>query len=371
MMQSSLVSEWVTQFNDPFAVLGIAVTADDRRVQKRYRVAAKSLHPDRYIDADTEVRELTEKLLTRLVNPAYEKLSKDSERKESLAILRLKVRSLTRNAPLSPRSELARQLIEGPASNVDVFYEQAITQLADTQFDPCTNFVGVTEQLMELNLVYLHLKTGNLSGGVQEKRDGLIPAGEAKPKQFVSVPVKPEVAAESYDQRHYRRAQEYAKKGAWSQAVQELRDAIRIKADKSDYHALLGVAYLYLEKPLPGMAKVHLKRALELNPQDKYGLKFGPKLGLAGPISVPPAPNGRSPQTGTAAPGRSPQSSAQGHGKSPLRSSSMKRPQTKSKSLFQQLRELLDGFSQWMGSMLGKRSKSKPRSPSPRVLTKK
>ncbi len=360
MMQSSLVSEWVTQFNDPFAVLGIAVTADDRRVQKRYRVAAKNLHPDRYIDADADIRELTEKLLTRLVNPAYEKLSKESERRESLAILRLKVRSLTHNAPLSPRSDLARQLIECPVSNVDVFYEQTITQLADTQFDPSTNFVEVTEQLMELNLVYLHLKMGNLSGGVQEKRDGLIPAVEARPKQFVSVATKPEVAAESYDQRHYRRAQEYAKKGAWSQAVQELRDAIRIKADKSDYHALLGVAYLYLDKPLPGMAKVHLKRALELNPQDKYGLKFGPKLGLAVSTAVPPATNGRSPQP-----------SVQANGKSVTRSSSMKRSPLKAKSLLQQLRELLDELSQWLGSVFGKRTKSKPRSPSPRVLTKK
>ncbi|MDX2232370.1 MAG: J domain-containing protein [Leptolyngbyaceae cyanobacterium bins.349] len=284
MSQSSLVSDWVNQFTDPFAVLGVAVTADDRRVQKRYRVAAKCLHPDRYIDADEATKDLTVKLLSRLINPAYEKLRQDKERKENLALLRLQVRRLTREGPLSPKSAIARQLMERPVSNVDVFYEQAIAELAETQFDPHHNFPIVTEQMAELNLVYLQLKMGDL--GVQEKRTGLIAASQAKPIQFAPVPTNPEVAAESYDRRHYRRAQEYAKKGAWSQVVQELRDAIKIKADKSQYHSLLGVAYLNLEKPLPGMAKVHLKRALELNPQDPCGLKFGPKLGLA--VSSPP-----------------------------------------------------------------------------------
>lgn len=360
MTQSLLISEWVTQFNDPFAVLGIAVTADDRRVQKRYRNAAMNLHPDRYIDADDEIKELTEKLLARLINPAYEKLRQDSERKECLAILRIKVRGLTRNAPLSPRSKIAQQLMERPVSDVDVFYEQAVTQLADTQFNPCTNFVGVTEQLMELNLVYVQLKMGNLGGGVQEKRDGLVPAAEAKPKPVVVVPQKPEAATESYDQRHYRRAQEYVKKGAWSQAVQELRDAIRIKADKSEYHSLLGVSYLFLEKPLPGMAKVHLKRALELDPKDTYGLKYGPKLGLAVPTTTPAAANGKTDQNG-----------AKPMPKSSLKQGKIKRPKTKSKSLFQRVRELIDALMQQLGSVLGSRPKNKPRSPDPRILTKK
>lgn len=366
MMQSSLMSEWVTQFNDPFAVLGIAVTADDRRVQKRYRNAAMNLHPDRYVDADEETKELTEKLLARLINPAYEKLRQDSERKECLAILRIKVRGLTRNAPLSPRSEIARQLMGRPVSDVDVFYEQSVTQLADTQFSPCSNFVDVTQQLMELNLVYLQLKMGNLGGGVQEKRDGLIPAAEAKPKQFVAVPQKPETATESYDQRHYRRAQEYAKKGAWSQAVQELRDAIRIKADRSEYHSLLGISYLFLEKPLPGMAKVHLKRALELNPKDPYALKYGPKLGLAVPTATPVSANGQTAQNGA-----KPAAKSAKFTKSTTKQGKTTRPKTKSKGLFQRVRELIDALIQQLSSVLGSRPKNKPRSPEPRILSKK
>ncbi len=284
MSQSSLVSDWVNKFTDPFAVLGVSVTADDRRVQKRYRSVAMRLHPDRFVDADEVTKDITGKLLARLVNPAYEKIQQEKGRKEHLALLRLKVRRLTREGPLSPKSQIARELMQCPVSDVDVFYEQAIAKLADSQFDPYDQFNDTTEQLLELNLVYLQLKMGDL--GVQEKRTGLVAGSEAKPIQFAPAPANPEVMTESYDQRHYRRAQEYAKKRAWSQVVQELRDAIKIKADKSEYHSLLGIAYLNLEKPLPGMAKVHLKRALELNPSDAYAQKFGPKLGLVVPAST-------------------------------------------------------------------------------------
>lgn len=298
MSQSSLVSDWVSRFTDPFAVLGIAVTAGDRRVQKRYRSVAMRLHPDRYIDVDDETKDLTEKLFARLVNPAYERLQQEKGRKEHLALLRLKVRKLTREGALTPKSEIARQLMERPVSDVDVFYEQAIAKFAETQFNPHENFEATTEQLVELNLVYLQLKMGDL--GIQEKRTGLVAAEEAKPRQFTPAPTNPEVAVESYDQRHYRRAQEYSRKGAWSQVVLELKDAIKLKADKSEYHSLLGVAYLRLEKPLMGMAKVHLKRAYELNPNDPYVLRFGAKLGLTD--VTPPSPqqtNGKHATNGT------------------------------------------------------------------------
>ncbi|EKQ69615.1 preprotein translocase subunit Sec63 [Leptolyngbyaceae cyanobacterium JSC-12] len=298
MSQSSLVSDWVNKFTDPFAVLGVSVTADDRRVQKRYRSVAMRLHPDRFVDADEVTKDITGKLLARLVNPAYEKIQQEKGRKEHLALLRLKVRRLTREGPLSPKSQIARELMQCPVSDVDVFYEQAIAKLADSQFEPYDQFNDTTEQLLELNLVYLQLKMGDL--GVQEKRTGLVAGSEAKPIQFAPAPANPEVMTESYDQRHYRRAQEYAKKRAWSQVVQELRDAIKIKADKSEYHSLLGIAYLNLEKPLPGMAKVHLKRALELNPSDAYAQKIGPKLGLVVPASTHQN-NGKQPSHGTKA----------------------------------------------------------------------
>lgn len=285
MTHSALPSDWIKKFADPYAVLGIPVAADDRRVLKRYRDIAKLLHPDRYALAEGNEKELATQLFARLVNPAYEQLKQDKGRTEHAALLRIKVRRLCREGPLTPRSDIARQLMEHPATAVDTFYEQAITTLAESQYQSLDlkTFESVTEQTSELNLVYLQLKMGD--GIVRERRTGLIAAAEAKPAQFTPTPTNPEVVAESYDQRHYRRAQEYAKKGAWTQAIQELRDAIKIKATKSEYHSLLGVAYLHQQK-FPGMAKVHLKRAYELNPKDPLVLRFGAKVGLLVPSSA-------------------------------------------------------------------------------------
>lgn len=282
MSQSSLPLDWTNKFTDPYAVLGISVTADDRRVLKRYRDIAKLLHPDRYaLDGGNE-KELATQLLARIVNPAYEQLKQEKGRTESVALLRIKVRRLCREGPLTPQSDIAHQLMEHPASAVDVFYEQAIAQLADSQYQQFDQFEIVTDQLSELNLVYLQLKMGEVF--FREKRTGLVASNEAKPLQFTPTSAAFETSVESYDQRHYRRAQEYAKKANWTQVVQELRDAIKIKADKSDYHALLGVAYL--QQNLQGMARVHLRQALKLNPNDPLATRFAAKLGLGDAAST-------------------------------------------------------------------------------------
>jgi tetratricopeptide (TPR) repeat protein len=183
--------------------------------------------------------------------------------------------------------------MEHPATAVDIFYEQAVSTIAESQYQALDleSVEAIIQQLSELNLVYLQLKMGD--GFIRERRTGLITAAEARPVPVAPVPTNPEVATESYDQRHYRRAQEYAKKGAWPQAIQELQDAIRIKATESKYHSLLGVAYL--QQNLPGMARAYLKRAYELNPEDPLVLKFGARAGLAVAASARTSPSASQP----------------------------------------------------------------------------
>lgn len=285
MAQSAITSDWLNQFSDPYAVLGISVAADDRRVLSRFRAIAKILHPDSQALAKADTKEFAEQLLAKLVSPAYQKLKQEKERKETTVLLRFKVRRLTREAPLSPQGELARELLQRPVNEVDVFYEQAIVQLAEAQYNPIEQFEAITQQIGELNLVYLQLKMGEVV--VREKRTGLVSAAAAKPIQFTPPITDADVVTENYAQRHYRRAHEYMKKGNWTQAVQELRDAIKIEADKSEYHALLGVAYL--QQNLQGMAKVYLRQALKLNPRDPLATKYAPKVG----IEVQDATNGQ------------------------------------------------------------------------------
>jgi len=79
-----------------------------------------------------------------------------------------------------------------------------------------------------------------------------------------------------YAERHYQRAIQYANQANWTICVQELREAIKLEPDNSDYHALLGV--VHFQQNLPGMATVYIRQALKLNPQNPLALKYASKL---------------------------------------------------------------------------------------------
>lgn len=277
MEHTPFSTEWLTRFQDPYAVLGLSVTADDRRVLKRYRDIAKLLHPDLYVQAEESARSLSTQLFAKIVSPAYQKLKQDKGRAENLAMLRFRVRRLTREKQLQPHCAIAQELMGKPPAQIDVFYEQAIARLAETQYKPLNQFDQITPQLDELNLTYLRLKMGEPI--IREKRTGLI-STKANPVVQPITPVKekPESDSIDYAERHYARAQSYARNNNWAPAVRELKDAIKIEASRSNYHALLAVAYL--KQDLPTMARVHCRQALKLNPEDSLAIKYASKLGI-------------------------------------------------------------------------------------------
>jgi tetratricopeptide (TPR) repeat protein len=278
MSQVNFSTDWLEKFSDPYAVLGLSVASDDRRVLKRYRTVAKLLHPDSLIGSGEEAIALANQLLARLVNPAYQRLKQDKGRADTLAMLRFRVRRLTRNEPLAPDFEMAHQLLSTPVPNVDVFYEQAIAQLADFQYQQLDQFETITFQLGELNLVYLRLKMGEPI--MREKAMGLMSAPQAKVPRFTpQTPVDEERQHVNYAQRHYLRAQEYVKKGNLAMAIQELKDAIRIDSDQSEYHALMARAYIM--QNLPGAAKPYVRRALKLNVEDPLALACAKRLNIS------------------------------------------------------------------------------------------
>lgn len=278
MSQIPFTTEWISRFQDPYAVMGLSVTADDRRVLKRYRDLAKLLHPDRYISAEDEIRDRATQLFSKLVGPAYQKLKQDKGRAENLAMLRFRVRRLTREQTFEPNSDIARELLGKPAAQVDVFYEQAIARLSSDQYQPLDRFEAVTLQLDELNLVYLRLKMGEPI--IREKRTGIVSAKPpVVPRPAAASPTSPpEAESIDYAQRHYDRAQTYARNGNWPEAVRELKDALKLNASRSNYHALLAV--VYLKQDLPTMGRVHCRQALKLNPEDKLALRYAPKFGI-------------------------------------------------------------------------------------------
>jgi tetratricopeptide (TPR) repeat protein len=263
--------EWLNQFSDPYAVLGLSVAADERRVLKRYHSIAKILHPDRLTDKDPE--QLAHQILARLINPAYQQLKQEKTRVDVIAMLRFRARRLGRQ-PLMPQSAIARRLIQVPIADLETFYEQAIAQLAELQFNPIYQFEPITQQLVELNLIYLHLKMGE---PMREKRTGIMSSLPVVPVDFI--PAETTEMANIYAQRHYQRAHQYAKNANWMQAVAELRDALRLEPERSEYHSLL--AKVYLMQNLKGMARVHFRQALKFNAQDPLALEYAAKLKIS------------------------------------------------------------------------------------------
>ena len=270
MTSTAFSPDWLQRFSDPYAVLGISVAADDRRILKRYRELAKQLHPDVQRQAATTHQQFIQQVLPKLVNPAYQRLKQDKSRSEVLATLRFKVRKLTREQHLQPRSPLGQKLLAIPEAEVDLFYEQALEQLSDQQFASLGNFETAVEQLGELNLVFLRRKMGDPV--IREKRTGLMAPSKATASPIPSPGQSSETRPKNYADRHFKRAQDYLRQRKAAEAIQELKDNLKIEPQNSNYHCLIGHAYL-LNK-LPGMARVHFKQSLKLNPKNTVSQKY-------------------------------------------------------------------------------------------------
>jgi curved DNA-binding protein CbpA len=264
--------DWINRFTDPYAVLGISLAADERRILKRYRQVAKQLHPDVQASQGAEDHEFASQLLARLVNPAYQRLKNDKGRNETLATLRFKVRRLSREDALKATCEPAQKLLQVPEPEIEIYYEQALLNLSAHQHDSQDAFDTLTRQISELNLIYLRRKMGDPV--IREKRTGLVAASSVNAAPTVSKPAASDTP--NYAERHAKRAQEYLKNRNYSAAILELKDAVRIEPQNSNYHCLLGQSYLLNQ--LSGMAKVHFKQALKLNPQNEVALKYARQL---------------------------------------------------------------------------------------------
>ncbi|MBF2036900.1 MAG: tetratricopeptide repeat protein [Leptolyngbyaceae cyanobacterium T60_A2020_046] len=302
MSTSAFPPDWIKKFSDPYAVLGVVVTADEQRILKRYRQIAKLLHPDKLTAVDADTRELANQILARLVNPAYQRLKLDKGRAETLATLRFKVRRLLREEKLIARSENAKHLLDTADESVDLFYEQALSKLSLKQYNSLGQFAQQTAEISELNLIYLRRKMGDPV--IREKRTGLVasstvPQSVATPAPSPSMPTTGSGSSTDYAQRHVSRGKIYIAKKKYPEAIQEFRDAVRIEPSNSDYHTMLGQAYL-LQKMM-GMAKVHIRQALKLNIQNPVARKYAQQLEIA--LNDLETPNG-SPKKGTGLFGR-------------------------------------------------------------------
>jgi curved DNA-binding protein CbpA len=258
---------------DRHAILGVPIDADGKQIRQRYLKVAYRLHPDT-CKADSEAqKKLANQILSKLVNPAYENLSKDHSRTEHLLILAQTGKTL---APESTKatvtSEPAKQLLQAIA-NIDSVYKKLLQSLASEQYTSIDQILKKIAQISELNLVYLTLKQGQ----IERAKTSIPPSAKLTTETAFKKPAQPEKETYISPVANYiRRAQEALNRNNLAQVIIEMRDALKQEPNNSTCHGLMGLAYLRQNQLT--MAKVHINKAWQANPQDPTAIQAKQEL---------------------------------------------------------------------------------------------
>jgi len=272
-------------FTDYHAILGVSIEADPKQVRKRYLRIARKLHPDTLASASSEARHRASELLSKLVNPAYEKLSDEKAANEYALLLKLKGRQLNNQmATIALETDAAQELAR--SKNLEFAYSEALKTLSGQQYDSLEQVFEIIGQISELNLVYLMRRaaaTDTASPSTQPSTSsGAAMSSEAAASSSTPTTAPPpprrhrEVILESY----LNRARTFEYKKDYARAILELREALQAHPTDAACHSHL--ASIYLKAGQPTMARVHVKRALDLNANDAVAQSVQQALVRAG-----------------------------------------------------------------------------------------
>lgn len=284
---------FILDFTDHHAALGLPINANASAVRKRYLKIARKLHPDSLVGNTAEQQRQATEILSKLVNPAYEMLSQDKNSKEYLLTVRLKGQQARQqqSSLTTGLGEEAQTLLK--EANLDGAYLHMVETLSDRQFENLAQVTDVVATLSELNLVYLMRKHGKGQDGTQGASQpprltspsdtgsdtGTDTVGQPNRRDISDSPptiLQHQVHQMSLADGYLKRAEEYLRKKAHSQAILELRDGLRAAPKDSRCHSLMGI--IYLQQNQVTMAKVSIRKALELNPSDPRALEGSRKL---------------------------------------------------------------------------------------------
>ncbi|BAZ32096.1 heat shock protein DnaJ domain-containing protein [Cylindrospermum sp. NIES-4074] len=266
-------------FIDYHAVLCVPVDADAKEIRKRYLKIARRLHPDSCNATNEAEKQLANELLSKLVNPAYEKLSLERDRTEYILVLsQMGKRLVQESSSVELHSKVAKEL--ATTSNIDHIYKSAIAKIAATQFDELLQAPQVIAQISELNLVYL-MRSAGQSMATQtpqssKTHSNTTQSNTAKNPAPPPAPPPAQPKEESAAEQYIRRAQTLIEKNQFAQAKVELQDALKLEPKNSRCHSLIAV--VYLRQNQLKMAKVHFDNALKLDPNDSVALEWKPKV---------------------------------------------------------------------------------------------
>lgn len=243
---------------DHYAILGVPLNADSKKVRQRYLKIAYILHPDTFQGKTEAEKKHANKILSKLVNPAYETLSKDRSRNEYLLVLSQMGQNLFPElSSITVATTEAQKLLQ-TSQNLELTYHKLLTPLIKEQYDDLEQVFRKIAQISELNLIYLMIQQGQ---EIKPKvRSQAVTPPSSAPKETPAKETMSSIDAS------LRRARDYLKRNDTSQAIIELRATLKKEPNNSTCHGLLGLAYLKDNQNT--MAKVHINKACQVNPQD-------------------------------------------------------------------------------------------------------
>ncbi|MGB3534137.1 MAG: DnaJ domain-containing protein [Microcoleaceae cyanobacterium] len=256
-------------FTDNHAIVGVPIDAEFSQIRKRYMRLARQLHPDTCPFDDPEDKELAKQLLAKLLSPAYNKFSKEKERKEyNLLLKTIGDRAIKQQSQLKLTFQPAKDLLK--AGNYQQTYETQLADLAKQQYQNPQNTLDITGQISELNLAYL-LRKGQKAGVAMPASASASTPSSTQDQTPTPPPPPPQPKKESFVEQACRRAEQLMETRNYAQAVLELKDAIKREPTNSRCHGLLGL--VYLKQNQPKLATPHIKRALQLDPKQPSALE--------------------------------------------------------------------------------------------------
>jgi curved DNA-binding protein CbpA len=279
-------------FTDRHAILGVSVNAEEIDIRERYKNVARLLHPDSAQWKTDEERNFAIRLFSRLVTHAYGALSKSSTREEQSIVLQLLGKRLVEESSnLEIADPLCQQLYQSGADFEQV-YARTLVEMAKTQYLDLHRSIEAIEQMSELNMVYLLRKQLQTVRSTPPQPIASTPANSAPEPSTDLVKPSPIEGA-------LRRADEYVSKKIWAKAGLELREAIAVEPSSARAHALMGLVYLHQQQMT--MAKISMKKAIQLNANDPHVLRIKQefdRVSSPGNNSTAKAPAAKKPSEG-------------------------------------------------------------------------
>lgn len=253
-------------FTDHHAILGVSLDAEFSEIRKRYIRVARRLHPDTCPFQNEEDKELGNQLLSKLVSPAYDKFAKESDRAEHSVILAKLGQTVSqKRSEIKFKTDTAKQISK--AGDYQQIYKVALQELATGQYESVDKSLAIIEEISELNLAYLLRKP---VGGTKPPPPPPPPPVKSPGNSVSSPSAKPSRQNATVEQA-CSRAETLISAKNYAKATLELKGALKIEPNHSRCHALLGLCYLQQNQGT--MAKIEVRKALGLNPQEPKALE--------------------------------------------------------------------------------------------------